>query len=77
MVGSAPGLTVVSAPVDGQVRFAIRGQGTISQVSMGNANFKQDNDPLIVVDGFPISGYRLDSDPFSTINPNDVESVTV
>lgn len=22
-------------------------------------------------------GYRLDSDPFSTINPNDVESVTV
>ena len=77
LVGLVPGLTVVSAPVDGQVRFAIRGQGTISQVSMGNANFKPDNDPLIVVDGFPISGYRLDSDPFSTINPNDVESVTV
>ena len=77
LIGLVPGLTVVSAPVDGQVRFAIRGQGTISQVSMGNANFKPDNDPLIVVDGFPISGYRLDSDPFSTINPNDVESVTV
>ena len=77
LVGLVPGLTVVSAPVDGQVRFAIRGQGTISQVSMGNANFKPDNDPLIVVDGFPISGYRLDSEPFSTINPNDVESVTV
>ena len=36
-----------------------------------------DSDPLIVVDGFPISGYSDDNDPFSTINPNDVESVTV
>ena len=77
LVGLVPGLTVVSAPVDGQVRFAIRGQGTISQVSMGGANWKADNDPLIVVDGFPISGYMLESDPFSSINPNDVESVTV
>lgn len=77
LVGLVPGLTVVSAPVDGQVRFAIRGQGTLSQIGMGGANYKPDNDPLIVVDGFPISGYTLDSDPFSTINPNDVESVTV
>lgn len=77
LVGLVPGLTVVSAPVDGQIRFAIRGQGTISQVNMGGANFKPDNDPLIVVDGFPVSGYMLESDPFSTINPNDVESVTV
>lgn len=77
LVGLVPGLTVVSAPVDGQVRFAIRGQGTISQVNMGGANWKADNDPLIVVDGFPISGYMLESDPFSSINPNDVESVTV
>lgn len=44
---------------------------------MGGANWKADNDPLIVVDGFPISGYMLESDPFSSINPNDVESVTV
>lgn len=77
LIGLVPGLTVVSAPVDGQVRFAIRGQGTLSQVGMGGADFKPDNDPLIVVDGFPISGYTLDSDPFSTINPNDVASVTV
>ena len=77
LVGLVPGLSVVSAPVDGQIRFAIRGQGTISQVSMGGANWKADNDPLIVVDGFPISGYMLESDPFSSINPNDVESVTV
>ena len=77
LVGLVPGLTVVSAPVDGQVRFAIRGQGTMSQVSMGGANWKADNDPLIVVDGFPVSGYMLESDPFASINPNDVESVTV
>ena len=77
LVGLVSGLSVVSAPVDGQIRFAIRGQGTISQVSMGGANWKADNDPLIVVDGFPISGYMLESDPFSSINPNDVESVTV
>lgn len=75
--GLVPGLSVVSAPVDGQIRFAIRGQGTISQVSMGGGNWKADNDPLIVVDGFPVSGYMLESDPFETINPNDVESVTV
>lgn len=75
--GLVPGLSIVSAPVDGQIRFAIRGQGTISQVSMGGGNWKADNDPLIVVDGFPVSGYMLESDPFETINPNDVESVTV
>lgn len=39
LIGLVPGLTVVSAPVDGQVRFAIRGQGTISQVSIGKCQF--------------------------------------
>lgn len=75
--GLVPGLTVTNAPVDGSMRFAIRGRGTLSQVSMGGTDFKADNDPLIVVDGFPISGYSVENDPFSTINPNDVESVTV
>ncbi|MEO6948337.1 MAG: SusC/RagA family TonB-linked outer membrane protein [Ginsengibacter sp.] len=43
----------------------IRGQNTLG-----------DNSPLIVVDGFPVlSGEGVD--PFSTINPNDVESITV
>ena len=37
-----------------------------------------ETDPLIVVDGFPLSNYSsVGNDPFSTINPNDVESVTV
>lgn len=75
--GLVSGLTVASAPVNGQMRFAIRGQGTLSKVSMGGGDFKADNDPLIVVDGFPISGYTLENDPLSTINPNDVKTVTV
>lgn len=42
-----------------------------------------DRDPLIVVDGFAINGNAVAGtvdyikDPFATINPNDVESITV
>lgn len=68
--GLVPGLAVQSSSVDGDLRFIIRGQGTLQ-------TDQADRDPLIVVDGFPISGYSGDNDPFSTINPNDVESVTV
>lgn len=46
---------------DGTVDFTIRGTGSLY------AN----TSPLVVVDGFPIEG------SFSSINPNDVESVTV
>lgn len=46
---------------DGSVEFAIRGQSTL----YANAQ------PLVVVDGFPIEG------TFTSINPNDVESVTI
>ncbi|MFR4036894.1 MAG: TonB-dependent receptor plug domain-containing protein [Butyricimonas faecalis] len=67
---------MVSAPVDGQVRLP-SGDKVPYRKSYGGANWKADNDPLIVVDGFPISGYMFESDPFSSINPNDVESVTV
>lgn len=68
--GLVPGLAVQSSPVEGTPRFLIRGQGTLQ-------TDQADCDPLIVVDGFPISGYFEDSDPFATINPNDVESITV
>ncbi|MFD2871693.1 SusC/RagA family TonB-linked outer membrane protein [Mucilaginibacter ximonensis] len=47
---------------DGSVSFLIRGSSSIYA----------DRSPLVVVDGFPVS--RND---FSTINPNDIESVTV
>ena len=46
---------------DGSVAFRIRGQSTLYA----------DASPLVVVDGFPIEG------DFSSINPNDVESVTI
>ncbi len=46
---------------DGTVDFQIRGISTLYG----------DKQPLIVVDGFPIEG------TFNSINPNDVESVTV
>lgn len=68
--GLVPGLAVQSSSVDGDLRFIIRGKGTLQDDQV-------DSDPLIVVDGFPISGYSDSNDPFSTINPNDVESVTV
>ena len=46
---------------DGSVDFLIR----------GTSSLYADTAPLVVVDGFPIEG------SFSSINPNDVESVTV
>ena len=68
--GLVPGLVTQSGSVGEDARFIIRGKGTLQEDG-------EDTDPLIVVDGFAISGYAEGADPFSTINPNDVESVTV
>ena len=68
--GLVPGLVATSNSVGEDMRFVIRGKGTLQED-------EADSDPLIVVDGFAISGYADGADPFSTINPNDVESVTV
>jgi len=46
---------------DGSIDFQIRGQSSLFA----------DAQPLIVLDGFPIEG------GFETINPNDVESITI
>ncbi|MDD4107934.1 MAG: TonB-dependent receptor, partial [Prolixibacteraceae bacterium] len=61
MEGLIPGLQS-KENLDGSMNFLIRGSGSLYASKQ----------PLVVVDRFPISG----SD-FSTINPNDVESVTV
>lgn len=50
-----------SQDADGNVSFVIRGQGSLISKK----------DPLLVVDGFPIEG------KFSSINPNDVESISI
>ena len=50
-----------TADENGDISFEIRGQTSLNT----------DARPLVVVDGFPIEG------EFSSINPNDVESVTI
>ncbi|MBI9063648.1 MAG: carboxypeptidase-like regulatory domain-containing protein, partial [Marinilabiliaceae bacterium] len=59
--GNIAGLQENFNPTTGQMEIAIRGISTINSVAK----------PLIVVDGFPVEG------DFSTINPNDVENITV
>lgn len=84
--GMVAGLATVASPVDGQDRFLLRGEGTL-QFGLTDHDKRLDTDPLIVVDGFPVQGFTPTGlggngilnakDPFATINPNDVESITV
>ncbi|MCZ4695582.1 SusC/RagA family TonB-linked outer membrane protein [Ancylomarina euxinus] len=64
LVGTVTGLQQVRDP-SGDVRFEIRGQSSITTPNVGVSQ------PLVVVDGFPIEG------DFKTVNPNDIESVTI
>ncbi|MBS2212645.1 SusC/RagA family TonB-linked outer membrane protein [Carboxylicivirga mesophila] len=59
--GNVTGLQESYNPQTGQNEITIRGVGTINS----------ERAPLIVVDGFPVEG------DFSTINPNDIDNVTV
>lgn len=61
LVGVAAGVQTIP-PYGDNPTFEIRGQSSLNK---SNAR------PLLVVDGFPIEGN------FSSINPNDVESVTI
>ena len=81
LAGKAAGLQVTqsSAQVGGGAKFRIRGETSI------NAG----NDPLFIIDGFPVSASStLDSEKnfyktgtidniLSSINPNDIESIEV
>ena len=60
LVGRVAGVQA-STTADGDISFTIRGHGTL----------QSNEEPLIVVDGFPIST------GFSSINPNDVESISI
>ncbi len=54
--------------------------GEGSQIRIrGGASLSATNDPLIVVDGVPISGGGISGarNPLNTINPNDIETFTV
>lgn len=61
LIGAVAGVQARSMDADGTPSFEIRGQTSL----YGNAR------PLVVVDGFAVQG------DFSTINPGDVESITV
>jgi TonB-linked SusC/RagA family outer membrane protein len=45
----------------------------------GSASIEASNDPLIVIDGFPVNSGNVGGSPnaLTTINPNDIESFTV
>ncbi len=71
IAGKIAGVSVTSnggSPGSGSV-IRIRGIGSLTA----------SNDPLIVVDGLPLSGNAIDgvSNPLSLINPNDIASITV
>ncbi|QEC78517.1 SusC/RagA family TonB-linked outer membrane protein [Mucilaginibacter ginsenosidivorax] len=67
LVGTVAGMQV-KYDVDGTPNIQIRGQTTL-YANNGN------NEPLLVVDGFAIRNTSLNY--FNSINPNDIESVTV
>jgi TonB-linked SusC/RagA family outer membrane protein len=69
LIGTTAGMQA-TLDVDGNPRFEIRGQTSLN-IRDVNGNLTANATPLVVVDGFPIQG------DFNTINPNDVESVTI
>jgi TonB-linked SusC/RagA family outer membrane protein len=69
LIGTTAGMQA-TLDGDGNPRFVIRGQTSLN-IRDNNGNFTANAYPLVVVDGFAIQG------DFSTINPNDIESVTV
>ncbi|WP_184549545.1 TonB-dependent receptor [Mucilaginibacter sp. FT3.2] len=70
LAGQLAGVTVnqVTGTPGGGVSINIRGAGSIGA----------GDDPLYVIDGFPLSpGFDQYSNPLSTINPDDIESISV
>lgn len=69
LIGVVAGMQI-STDVRGNPTIQVRGQTTLNGSYLGAGNT-----PLIVVDGFPVRGTA--GNPFGTINPNDVEDITV
>lgn len=69
LIGTTAGMQA-TLDADGNPRFEIRGQTSLNiRDAFGVRN--QNASPLVVVDGFPVQG------DFNTVNPNDVESITI
>jgi TonB-linked SusC/RagA family outer membrane protein len=70
LAGQLAGVTVsqVTGTPGGGVSVNIRGAGSVGA----------GDDPLYVIDGFPLSpGFDQYSNPLSTINPDDIENISV
>lgn len=68
LIGTTAGMQA-TLDADGNPRFEIRGQTTLN--NRNASGLTTNGAPLVVVDGFAIQG------DFNTINPNDIESVTI
>lgn len=71
LIGTTAGMQV-RVDADGHPTIELRGQTTL--FANAGASIAAGNQPLLVVDGFPIQGTL---DGFTTLNPNDVESISV
>lgn len=71
IAGKVPGISITS-------NGGAPGSGSVIRVR-GGASLSASNDPLIVVDGVPLSNNSISgaSNPLSLINPNDIETFTV
>lgn len=69
IIGTTAGVQA-TLDVDGNPRFEIRGQTSLN-IRDAQGNLTANAKPLVVVDGFAIQG------DFNSINPNDVESITI
>ncbi len=71
IAGKVPGVSITS-------NGGAPGSGSVIRVR-GGASLSASNDPLIVVDGVPLSNNAISgaSNPLSLINPNDIETFTV
>ncbi|MBN2213545.1 MAG: SusC/RagA family TonB-linked outer membrane protein [Bacteroidales bacterium] len=72
LLGRIAGVVVTS--YDGQP-----GAGNVIRIRGGSSLGGATNDPLVVIDGFPVDdgSPRGISNPLNTLNPNDIESFTV
>ncbi|ODS81438.1 MAG: hypothetical protein ABS46_11540 [Cytophagaceae bacterium SCN 52-12] len=70
LAGKMPGVQVsqTTGTPGGGLTVRVRGTGSIGA----------GNEPLYVIDGFPVTAtYNQSSNPLSSINPNDIESIEV
>ena len=72
LIGTTAGMEV-KLDVNGNPTIQLRGKTTLFANNGGGGN--ADNNPLIVVDGFPLKGVLQNQ--FGGINPNDIESITI